>query len=232
MIVSIIIPTRNEAAQIATQIAHLQSLFRSQKTQIEIIVCDGESSDATVAIARKCGATIIKAAPNRGLQQNAGAQVSRGGVLWFLHADARPHPKSILYLENAAKSKTISGGNFRLRFDRSTPATRAFAGIARLQRARGVYYGDSAIWVRREVFDLMGGFRDWPLFEDYDFARRMEKFSRRHGMRAEYSGLAVTASSRRLENRAGKVLAQWLALQLLFSLGASPEKLARYYFRK
>nr|AUN36270.1 hypothetical protein [uncultured bacterium] len=86
--------------------------------------------------------------------------------------------------------------------------------------------------MRREVFKLLSGFRDWPLFEDYDFARRLEDFSRRHGMRTAYSRLPITASSRRLEKGAGKVLAQWLALQLLFSTGAPPEKLARYYFRR
>jgi len=234
MRLSIIIPTRNEASQIATQIRYLQSLDRGENTQVEIIVCDGESSDNTADIARNCGAIVVKTAPNRGLQQNAGAQQnpqnSRGEVLWFLHADARPHAHSIRYLENAMQHKNISGGNFRLRFDASTPATRAFSTIAKLQRARGVYYGDSGIWVKREVFDLMNGFRDWPLFEDYDFARRLEKFSRRHGMRAEYSGLPITVSSRRLEKRAGKVLWQWLALQILFSCGASPEKLARLYY--
>ena len=236
MLLSIIIPARNESSRIAAQIRYLQSLDRSENTPIEIIVCDGESSDKTAQIARENGAIVLETSANRGLQQNAGAQQNsqraRGGVLWFLHADARPHPQSIRYLENISRHKNISGGNFRLRFDASTPATRAFALIAKMQRARGVYYGDSGIWAKREVFDLMNGFRDWPLFEDYDFARRLEKFSRRHGMRSEYSTLPITVSSRRLEKQAGKVLRQWLMLQILFSCGASPEKLARLYYRK
>lgn len=232
MLLSIIIPTRNEAGGIADQIAYLQSLSRNAKTALEIIVCDGQSSDATAEIARECGAKVIEATPNRGQQQNAGAGVSSGEVLWFLHADARPDPDSIAFLTNAVLQEKISGGNFRLQFDRRTPATQAFASLARIQRVRGIYYGDSGIWVRREVFETLGGFRDWPLFEDYDFARRLEDFSRRHGMHTAYSILPITASSRRLEKGAGKVLAQWLALQLLFSIGASPEKLARYYFRQ
>jgi glycosyltransferase involved in cell wall biosynthesis len=232
MFLSIIIPTRNEAGIIASQIAYLQTLSCDAETQLEIIVCDGHSEDATAEIPRTCGAKVCETAPNRGLQQNAGAQISSGGVLWFLHADARPHPKSIFNIEKAMRSKRASGGNFCLRFDRSSPAMRAFAFIARMQRARGIYYGDSGIWIRREVFDLLSGFRDWPLFEDYDLARRLEKFAKRHGMRTEYSRLPITVSSRRLKNRTGKVLLQWLALQLLFALGAPPEKLARYYFQK
>ena len=232
MSISIIIPTRNEAACIASQIAYLQSLSRYSKTSLEIIVCDGQSSDETASVAREGGAVVVETFPNRGLQQNAGAERATKGVLWFLHADARPHPGSLLHLEKAALNCHFSGGNFQLRFEQSTPFTRVFAVIARLQRARGIYYGDSGIWVRREVFDVMGGFRDWPLFEDYDFAKRLEAFSRRNGSKTKYSLLAITASSRRFRKREGKVLAQWLMLQLLFSLGASPEKLARLYFEK
>ncbi len=84
--------------------------------------------------------------------------------------------------------------------------------------------------MRREVFEVLGGFRDWPLFEDYDFARRLECFSCRNGLHTAYSKLPITVSARRIENRAGKVLVQWLALQVLFSLGAAPDKLARHYF--
>jgi len=232
MSISIIIPTRNEAACIASQIAYLQSLSRYSKTSLEIIVCDGQSSDETASVAREGGAVVVETFPNRGLQQNAGAERATKGVLWFLHADARPHPDSLLHLEKVALNHHFSGGNFRLCFEGSTSSARALAAIARLQRARGIYYGDSGIWARREVFDVLGGFRDWPLFEDYDFARRLEMFSRRNGMKTQYSLLPITASSRRLQKREGKVLAQWLILQLLFSFGASPEKLARLYFDK
>ena len=232
MIISIIIPARNEAARIALQIAHLQWLAQNENTAIEIIVCDGQSEDATASIARASGAIVIESSPNRGLQQNAGAQLNsqlaRGGVLWFLHADAKPHTGSFKYLKSAINRNAL-GGNFRLHFDRSIPATRAIALIARMQRRHGVYYGDSGIWVRREVFNWMNGFRDWPLFEDYDFAQRLEAFAKRHGRRTEYSQLPITVSSRRLEKQPGKVLAQWLALQCLFSIGVSPEKLARFY---
>jgi len=231
MSVSIIIPARNEAARIGAQIAHLQSLAQNENTRVEIIVCDGQSDDATASIAWASGATVVQTAPNRGLQQNAGAKLSSGDILWFLHADEKPHAGSFNYLKHA-HHRNAPGGNFQLHFDRSTPATRAMALIARLQRQRGVYYGDSGIWVRRDVFEAMKGFRDWPLFEDYDFARRLEAFARRHGMRTEYSRVPITVSARRLEKQPGKVLAQWLLLQCLFSIGVSPEKLTRYYHPK
>src|SRR5690606_9356296 len=133
-------------------------------TLLQIIVCDGASQDNTADLACACGAQVLENAANRGLQQNLGAQNSTGEVLWFLHADARPHPRSLMLLQKLAASPRISGGNFRLQFETSrstsTLAARAFERIAFLQRKRGIYYGDSGIWVRRTFFEMLDGFQE------------------------------------------------------------------------
>jgi rSAM/selenodomain-associated transferase 2 len=224
--ISIVIPTLNEAPRLEALIEALQLMGGPER---EIVVSDGGSSDETTTIARQKGVLVAESARGRGAQLNAGASVASGGILWFVHADARAHRRSLEYLDRCAENSQLCGGNFRLRFDEQTPATRLFARIARQQRRLGLYYGDSGIWVRRAVFDELNGFRNWPLFEDYDFARRLEVYARRHGRQTALAPLPITVSSRRFQKNSFGTLRQWLWLQILFWGGVSPEKLAQIY---
>jgi rSAM/selenodomain-associated transferase 2 len=221
---SVIIPTYNEAPHILTLIASLRGH--------EIIVSDGGSTDETVQISRAAGAIVIESERRRGAQLNAGARAATGKALWFVHADARPHPRAATHIKQCLLRPEIVGGNFRLRFAGMGWAPHFFSRIARHQRRLGVYYGDSGIWLRRDVFETLGGFAHWPLFEDYDLARRMESFARRHALRTNYAPLPIYASSRRFENHPALVLSQWLLLQALFSLGVPPTQLANWYRKK
>ena len=228
-LISIIIPTLNEASRLGCLIESLHSLPGPER---EIIVSDGNSVDETVAIAREAGAMVVEGARGRGAQLNTGAQAANGPILWFVHADARVHPRSLEYLEKCIANLHLCGGNFRLRFEAKGNAPHLFARIARQQRRLGIYYGDSGIWVRREVFHALNGFESWPLFEDYDFARRLEKYAQQHGRQTALAPYPITVSARRFQKRPLRVLRHWLWLQILFSCGASPEKLARIYRRE
>ena len=230
MLLSIIIPTLNEAPHIALLIESLRAM-QNDAISLEIIVSDGGSRDATAKLARTAGAIVVEGAKGRGAQLNAGARVASGDALWFLHADAKPHPRSATHIARCLQNSAICGGNFRLRFAGGGWAANVFARIARQQRRMGIYYGDSGIWTRRAVFDSLGGFADWPLFEDYDFARRLESFAQRHTFRTDYASCALVASPRRFHKAPLRILAQWLLLQMLFSLGASPQRLAEFYHR-
>jgi rSAM/selenodomain-associated transferase 2 len=230
MLLSVIIPTLNEAPHISALLAALRAMA-SATTQLEIIVSDGGSADATVNIARKAGVTIAGGARGRGTQLRAGAQIAQGDALWFVHADARLHPRSVAHIARCVANPTICGGNFRLRFAVSSAPARAFARIARHQRRLGIYYGDSGIWARRAVYEELGGFCDWPLFEDYDFARRLEKYAQRNHLRTDYAPWPIYASPRRFHRQPARVCAQWLTLQALFSCGVSPARLAQLYYR-
>lgn len=233
---SIIIPAWNEAANIAPLLRHLQMMNGVD----EIIVSDGGSVDDTVRLAQENGATVVKAdvkadknsttfSRNRGAQLNAGARIATGAVLWFLHADVRPHPDSVLRIKRALEQPLIVGGNFRLHFKANGFAARLFEKIARAQRRWGIYYGDSGIFLRREVFEALGGYREWPLFEDYDLARRLERYAPKYGCRTVYFDLPIIVSPRRFRNKPLRTLLLWLTLQALFSLGVSPHRLARLY---
>jgi rSAM/selenodomain-associated transferase 2 len=226
--ISIIIPTLDEAAHIGHLIDSLQTLPGPIR---DIVISDGGSRDATVSLARKKGATVIESVRGRGAQLNAGAKIARGAILWFVHADAKLHRRSLDYLHKCAQNPQICGGNFRLRFDTENWNAHLFARIARQQRRQGIYYGDSGFWVRREIFVKLNGFAEWPLFEDYDFARRLEQFARLHGKQTALAPWTITVSSRRFHDRPLRVLLQWLWLQTLFLCGVPPEKLAALYHR-
>jgi rSAM/selenodomain-associated transferase 2 len=227
MKLSVVIPSLNEEQSLGT----LLPLLNRMPDVDEIVLCDGGSDDATVHVARECGAVVVQAQRNRGAQLNAGAHVASGDVLWFLHADTRPHPQSVQSIKRALKNKRVLGGNFRLRFDDRRFVARLFEAIARGQRRFGVYYGDSGIWVRRDVFEQLGGYPVWPLFEDYDFVRRLERYAVRNRNRTTCLPLPLVASARRFKRGAGRVLLTWASFQILFTLGVSPHRLARVYHR-
>ena len=116
------------------------------------------------------------------------------------------------------------GGNFRVCFAARGLAPRTFEIIARVQRARGVYYGDSGIWLRRATWLQVGGFPNWPLFEDYELVRRLESL----GETACCAG-RLQVSARRFAQQPWRVLWLWLELQARFRLGQAPDELARIY---
>jgi rSAM/selenodomain-associated transferase 2 len=225
--VSVIIPALNEEKSLRVLLPQL----RQTPGIGEFVVCDGGSSDQTVEVAREFGAKVVHARGGRGPQMNAGAQISGGDVLWFIHADALPHPHSVLHLRAALRDNRVLGGNFRLRFNSDLKIARSFEILARVQRRCGMYYGDSGIWLRRDVWNEIGEFAAWPLFEDYDLARRLERFARENEARTVCVELPLCVSARRFKRHAFKTLWTWAKLQTLFWLGVSPHKLAQMYRR-
>lgn len=220
MRISIIIPTWCEAAAIADTIA------AARECAHEIIVADAGSDDGTVDVAREAGAIVVRSAmKGRGPQMDAGARAASGDVLLFLHADARLPPDAQSAIESALADPRIGGGNFGLRFVPRTMLGEVFGAVNFVRRFAGVYYGDSAIFVRREVYAELGGFRPLPLFEDYEFARRLERSKKTCFLWK----LPVEVSDRRYAQQPLRTIAIWAALQALYSAGVSPEWLARFY---
>lgn len=87
------------------------------------------------------------------------------------------------------------------------------------------YYGNSAIFVWRSVYEHLGGFRPWPLFEDYDFSNRLQ----RAGRCAYVREVSVYASARRFDGRDLTTLFKWTGLQALYMLACRPAWLATFY---
>lgn len=218
--ISVVIPTFNEAACIGQT---LESLLAA-RGEFEVIVSDGQSDDETVSIAsRYC--RVVSADRGRAVQMNRGAEEACGEILLFLHADALFPSTGFLSLENAIKDRRLVGGNFDLIFEGTSFATRAFTVINRWRRAFGIFYGDSGIFVRREVFRAMGGYRPLPLMEDYDFARRLVK----RGKTAFVKDSLRVSGRRWEEHGLFRTMATWFFLHSFYLAGIPARYLAPFY---
>jgi rSAM/selenodomain-associated transferase 2 len=221
MKISVVIPVFNEAASIR---ATLDALHRNEEIH-EVIVVDGASTDATVAIARECGVRVTSGPRGRGSQLAVGANAATGDVIWFLHGDTLPAEAATAAIRRALADGDVVGGNFRLVFDGDTRAARFMTWIYPQFRKLGLLYGDSAIFVRRDKYHECGGFRDWPLFEDLEFIQRLRRKGRLVHLTEE-----VMTSSRRFEGRPFlPVFLRWIIFQGLYWFGVSPHFLARHY---
>ena len=192
--------------------------------EFEVIVCDGGSADATVETARQCGLRVIEAPRGRGPQMNAGAQSAKGAALLFLHADTRLPEDAPALIADALADEEVCGGNFNLIFGGDSRGARLLTRIYPLLRLGGMLYGDSAIFVRRAAFDRLGGYREYPIFEDCDLyrrARRLGKFVRLNAR--------ATTSSRRFEGRFIRTFALWSLMQVLYWVGLNKNLLNRLY---
>lgn len=217
---TIIIPALNEAAEIGKTLAAIRPF------DAEVIVADGGSEDETANIARSLGVIVIEAERGRGSQMHAATLRATGDVFWFLHADTTPSPHSLTEIYRILESPNIVGGNFKLRFGGDSRAARFMTWFYPLIRNIGLIYGDSGIFVRRETYEKIGGFKPLPLFEDLDIVYRL----RRVGHLATLNEEIVT-SSRRFENRAfAPVFVRWVIYQCLYWIGVSPHRLARAYY--
>lgn len=223
--ISVLIPTLDEAQTLPALLAALNA----ERTKHETLVVDGGSRDVTVAIARDCGARVVRAAAGRGSQLCAGVSEARGDILLFLHADSIFPAGGLQGIEAALSSAPeIIGGNFRLLFDGDTRFSRWLTRLYARIRQFGLYYGDSGIFVRRSAYDAIGGFRPIPVMEDLDFVRRLERFGQTCCIREP----ALITSSRRFKGRHPvKIVCGWIELHALFWLGVSPDRLAAIYKR-
>ena len=217
---SIIMPTLNEEGTIEQTLLPLVG-----RTDIEVIIADGGSTDETVSIAHRLGARIVPARPGRGRQMNAGAALATGEILLFLHADTKL-PANFQCAIWSALNHNASAGAFRLRIDDLRSAFRWIEWGANLRsRFLQMPYGDQGLFVRAELFHQLGGFSNWPLMEDYELCRRLRK----HG-RIVLTTESATTSARRW-NKIG-ICRTTLINQLTvaaFHFGVSPQRLARWY---
>jgi len=225
--ISVIIPTYNEASRIGGSLDRL----RPMEGNFEVLVVDGLSADGTFERAQALTPgfgrplRVLRAPRHRAAQLNTGASAARGNALLFLHADVWMSDGSFSAVEAALSDPQVIGGNFSLVFSGTLMSSRFFTWANRQRRRLGIYYGDSGVFVRRWVFGALGGFRPMPLLEDYEFVRRMERLGRTVCLKPE-----IVVSDRRWRiHGVRRTLFAWIAIQGLYSFGAPAEKLARWY---
>lgn len=220
--ISVVIPALNEAGEIDLTLAALAQLRAAGG---EVIVADGGSTDATREIARSLCDQLVQAPRGRARQMNAGAARARGELLWFLHADSPPSPAVLDQLANAADAGA-PWGRFDVRLSGPGLLLRATEWLMnRRSHLTGICTGDQGIFVRREVFEKLGGFAEIALMEDIELSRRL----RRRAWPQHLHGPLLTSSRRWEQNGVVRTILTMWRLRLAFFLGADPEKLARQY---
>jgi rSAM/selenodomain-associated transferase 2 len=221
MKLSIVMPVLNEAGGIVEALTALAPL---RARGVEIIVSDGGSRDATVALARPLADIVVVAPRGRGRQMNAGAAASYGDVLLFLHADTRLPPGADALISDGLARTGRPWGRFDVRI---AGARRLFPVIAAAMNLRsrvtGIATGDQAIFTTKAAFGP--GFPDIPLMEDIAMTRRLKRIGSPLRIVAP-----VVTSGRRWEKHGviKTILLMWW-LRLAYFLGANPVRLARSY---
>jgi rSAM/selenodomain-associated transferase 2 len=219
--ISVIVPALNEAEAI-------EPALRSARAPAvrEIIVVDGGSSDDTAAKAAALADRVMSAPRGRALQMNAGAAAARGAVLLFLHADTVLPPGFDVAVCSSLADPRCVAGRFDVVLSPSSPLLWLTGELINLRsRWSRIATGDQAIFVRRDVFEAMGGFQPIPLMEDVDLSRRLKRRGRFACLRQR----VMTSSRRwRRDGVARTILLMWL-LRLLHFCGVSPSSLRRLY---
>jgi rSAM/selenodomain-associated transferase 2 len=241
MKISVIIPTLNEETVLPATLDRTLSLPFD-----EVIVVDGGSRDRTPAVVsafqsrsssvaadEPAGAApraprllFISAPAGRGTQMNAGADRSRGEILLFLHADTRLPPDAHDAIVHALTETDCVGGRFDVRFDPDAGWGWVISRMMNLRsRLTGIATGDQAMFVRRAVFERLGGFAGIPIMEDIEFSRRLKHVGRTAALHQ-----TVTTSYRRWRRNGPlrTIVLMW-GLRFLYWAGINPRRLHSLY---
>jgi rSAM/selenodomain-associated transferase 2 len=218
--VSLIIPALNEEAILPQTLRGLRSQRPAQ-----IIVVDGGSSDDTVRAAAEAD-LVVRAERGRARQMNLGAAQATGDVLMFLHADCQLEMGGLEEAERLLRRSGVAAGCFRMRV---LAEGRLYRWIDAVAAARvtlsGVVYGDQGLFLRRELFDELGGFPAVKFLEDVLFSRRLGRVGRVVSGRRR-----IGVSPRRWQQvgLARQTIRNWTIVSLA-ALGVAPDRLAGWY---
>jgi rSAM/selenodomain-associated transferase 2 len=221
MRISVIIPALNEEAALPLTLARLMS-----EKPHEIIVVDGGSTDGTVPIAEQRGVRVVLGSRGRASQMNAGAAAATGDAFLFLHADCSLQPGSIVAAQRSLARRGVSAGCFKMHVPLPHPLYRSIAWCATARvRLFGIAYGDQGIFVRRDIFQRVGGFPQLKLMEDVWFSLKLRRVGR-----ITVADRRIDVSPRRWQSQGiiRQTIRNWL-LTALAAVGVHPNRLARMY---
>src|SRR5258705_12577916 len=219
---SIVIPVLNDTEPLRRLLTTIPA-----DPRVDIVVVNGGAPDDRLnAMCRRPDVQLLTSAPGRGRQMNAGASAAAGRWIVFLHADTRLPPQWSDEIRRASADPAVVGGSFRFRLDSAAWQARLIErAVDRRVRWLDLAYGDQALFVRRDVFDAMGGYREWPLMEDVEFVRRLRRAGKLY-----HSAQPVLTSARRWQRDGWwRRSAKNVMLQALFFAGAAPERVANWY---
>jgi len=225
--ISIVIPVFNEESQITGTLKGIEPI--ANKEHVEVIVADGGSSDQTSEIVREFGFVqlVICRMPNRGAQMNEGARKLSGEILLFLHADARLPDAALESIRTAFADENVLGGCFQIQFPLDVPASLKMVawGINLRTRLFKTATGDQAIFLKRQIFNEIGGYKTYPLMEDIALFNEIK----RRGQVAVLNGKVEISPRRWLHYGVWRTVLLMYLLRLGFWIGIHPESLKRFF---
>jgi rSAM/selenodomain-associated transferase 2 len=222
---SLVIPVLNEVESISENIRHIREL--NADGTAEIIVVDGDPGGSTIRTIKAEGVRTVVAEKGRARQMNRGAALATGDILLFLHADTRLPSGAFTLIRSTMNDKRFVGGAFDLGFDTERAIFKLTEMYVFLRtRLTKIPFGDQAIFIRREYFEKIGGYRDLPIMEDVELMSRIRK----RGDTIRIIPCKVRTSVRRYEQEGilSCTLRNWL-LQISYAMGISPQRLVKWY---
>lgn len=220
--VAVVIPVLNEAGSL---LQHMRA-FKALHNDYHVVFCDGGSEDDTCALLQQNGLHYCTSPRGRALQMNAGASACNNNILLFIHADTVISSSDVKLVKKAMQDESVVGGRFDIRLSGKALAFRIIESMINLRsRTTGISTGDQCQFVRRSVFEAMGGFPEQPLMEDVELSKRLKQYGKIACLKQK-----VITSSRRWENHGivKTVVLMW-KLRFLYWLETPPEKLAEIY---
>jgi rSAM/selenodomain-associated transferase 2 len=176
-LISIIIPARNDAAALQHTLQQLQQLTGIGGVEI-LVAASGDRRSTEQAVAGRAR-LLWPAGSSRSALMNSAADIARGEILFFLHADSFPPRDALVQIQSLLRDPKILGGAFEHRFLETSWSLRAISWINRRRYwLTGNYYGDQGIFVRASVFRDLGGYGDLGLMEDLDLSQRLKRRGR------------------------------------------------------
>jgi rSAM/selenodomain-associated transferase 2 len=221
---SVIIPTLNEA----DNIKELINCIKNENINCEIIISDADSSDRTREIAASQGAKIVNSQKaSRGLQLNRGAEIASAPILLFLHADSNLEESALRSLVTRMEQRSEKvGGCFSLEIKSEHPLLKFISWSSNLRaKYLNLIFGDQGIFIKKEVFESLGGFPEIELMEDWEFSKKLAKTGE-----LLFLDKKIYTSARRWEEYGVlKTILLMHKIKILYLFGYSPEKLKQIY---
>ena len=228
-LISIIVVTFNEQTFINSIIDEIK---KQSCKEFEILVADGGSTDQTVSLANQRGVQVINCKKGKSLQINKAAKKAKGEILFFVHADMKL-PNNILASIKYSINNGYDGGGFDNLFDEHNDKIKRITSLKKIslfdkheQPNSVTFYGDNGIFVKKEVFKKLAGFKEIPIMEGYEFSKRMNSQFKV----IKINDPKILVSARRI-NKSGfwTTRLQWILVHLLYKCGISPTHLAKWY---